>query len=203
MPNQVTHSFKQINYASDIKPSHHCRIFLLLFSYFLFLLFVSARLSCHCSPVLLHIYILLSVPLLSFLFISLSSFSSSLTPFFIVQGEILVSIIPPAPPLVTSSLGGWGSQRPFRPCREDLCSLTKKGEVKELRSWMYHENWIPCTKMAAILAKFLTQQIANSVLHSPLHIHISESFHVPLTLHRDDGTQTMRLFYALGKFYKH
>lgn len=105
MPNQVTHLFKQIHCTPHIK--HRSSCFLLLF--FLFLVpsvVVSARLSCHCCPLLLHIYILLSVPLLSFLFISLFLFLLFLL--FTAQGEILVSIVLPAPPLVTSSLGWVG-----------------------------------------------------------------------------------------------
>lgn len=127
MPNQVN---KQTHCTPYIKPSFQCSIMTAAFSW-CFLLFpllsVSVIVLAHlsiCCFIFTHCHLCPSCLL------SLFPFPCSPPLFFLftVHGEILVSTVPPAPPLGTSSLGGWGSQQSFRPCRETRLVLL--GEVE-------------------------------------------------------------------------
>ena len=110
MPNQVN---KQTPQTPHRKASHHCSTIAAAFP--AVCLFPCSFWHCLSPSSLVpyvapHLRPLVCAPLVFPLYFPFL-FSPLLFLLFMAQGEILVSTVPHAPPLVTSSLGGWGSPR--------------------------------------------------------------------------------------------
>lgn len=159
----------------------------------------------------LHIYILLSVPLLSLLYISLSSFSSSVPP-FVCPGRNSCKYCTPC----TSTwhfLFGWVGESTViqTMSRNKICApWCKYREVKQIHSWVYYVSQMFFSTQWSIFPSKNTEEDFFSpplfwfcFLQNPLHMHISVSFPASLTLHWHKSSRKFYFSITAVTFLQH